>query len=146
MMAGAIDNKQWIRVVGAKKIQMNLANLVDQKTMGNKVLKPAIRKGLRVVLKNARKKVPQKTGSLSKSMGVGFKKKTIIGMVRVKPKYDATINGKHIVPAKYAHLVEFGTKNAPARPFLRPALEESRNEAFAAIAKEAGKKFAAIKP
>ena len=146
MMASAINNNQWIRVVGAKEIQMNLANLADPKTMEKKVLKPAIRKGLRVILKTAKKKVPEKTGTLKKSFGVGFKKKTMIGRVGVRQKSAVVINGKNVDPAKYAHLVEFGTKTAPAHPFLRPALEESREAAFAAISEEAKKKFTVIKP
>lgn len=145
-MAGVIDNKQWIRVVGAKEIQMNLANLADPKTMGNKVLKPAIRKGLGVIRKNARKKVRRKTGSLSKSLKIGFTKKTFSGKVFVDPKFSVENGKKKIIPRNYAHLVEFGRKNQKAYPFLRPAMEESRAEAFEAIAKEAEKKFATIKP
>ena len=124
---------------------MNLANLADPKTMEKKVLKPAIRKGLRVILKTAKKKVPEKTGTLKKSLGVGFKKKTMIGRVGVKQKSAVVINGKNVDPAKYAHLVEFGTKTAPAHPFLRPALVAKRDKALAVIAVEAKKKFAEIK-
>lgn len=35
-------------------------------------------------------------------------------------------DGKYQRPSKYAHLLEFGTKHAKARPFMRPALDESR--------------------
>ena len=33
----------------------------------------------------------------------------------------------------YARFIEYGTVNAPARPFLRPALEEHRDEAAAVM-------------
>lgn len=32
---------------------------------------------------------------------------------------------RRIIPAKYAHLVEKGTRHAGARPFLRPALDQA---------------------
>lgn len=39
-------------------------------------------------------------------------------------------------PVNYAHLVELGTKHSKAQPFLRPALEESKDEIRAIFAEE----------
>ena len=145
-MAGAIDNnKKWIRVVGAREIQMNLANLADPKMMGNKVLKPAIKKGLGVIRKRAKKKIRNRTGALGKSLKIEVNK-ALGGRVFVDPKFSLLDGEKLVVPQKYAHLVEFGRKGAPAHPFLRPARDEGREEAFEKIAKEAKKKFVQVKP
>ena len=167
-MASVIDNKQWIRVVGAKEIQMNLANLADPKTFGNKVLKPAIIKGLAEIRKIARKKLRKnkssRTGSLSRSLKTEVKKDTMNGRVFVNPEYEEIGRKKRIIPRYYAHLVEYGTAFKPkgsvskrgrklkrshaataAKPFLRPAMDEGRPAAFAKIAAEAKKKFAEIK-
>lgn len=39
-------------------------------------------------------------------------------------------------PAKYAHLVEFGTKRTQAKPFMRPALQQSRASVLKQIENE----------
>lgn len=36
-------------------------------------------------------------------------------------------------PVKYSHLIEFGTAHSAAKPFLRPAMESSRNEVVSAM-------------
>jgi HK97 gp10 family phage protein len=53
-------------------------------------------------------------------------------------------DAKYHRPAKYAHLLEFGTKHAKAKPFMRPALDESRKAVLGIIevsAKEELKKL-----
>lgn len=34
-----------------------------------------------------------------------------------------TATGRNIAPANYLHLVEYGTRNSKAKPFLRPAVD-----------------------
>lgn len=51
---------------------------------------------------------------------------------------------KIIQPAKYAHLVEFGTRKAKAKPFMRPALEQSRKKSLRIISDEVGKAIAEL--
>jgi HK97 gp10 family phage protein len=45
------------------------------------------------------------------------------------------------VYAEYAHYVEFGTSKMSARPFLRPALDEHKNEIIEAIEKQAAEEI-----
>jgi len=81
--------------------------------------------------------------------GGKFKEVKIRGPMRGM-KYRDLIKGleKHggatevIKPAKYAHLLEFGTKHARARPFMRPALQQSRASALSEIENEARKGIA----
>lgn len=40
---------------------------------------------------------------------------------------------KYKNPSKYSHLIEFGTAHSAAQPFLRPAMESSRNEVVSAM-------------
>lgn len=61
-----------------------------------------------------------------------------VGIVRNKHKRQAGVRsrGKHKGeawfqdPARYAHLLEFGTRHAAARPFLRPAWDAARAAAI----------------
>lgn len=166
-MAGSVDNRQWIRIVGTREIEMNLFNLTDPKTMGKKVLQPAIRKGLKPIRDKAKAKVPKRYGHLAASLKIGIAKGTFSGKVYVDPNYRRKApDGSTIRPAKYAHLVEFGTSQksgaslskktgklhrwlhsaTQAKPFLRPALEEGKKEAFKIIAAAAAENFKKLKP
>ncbi len=51
--------------------------------------------------------------------------------------------GEKINRAPHAHLVEFGTVNMEAEPFLRPAFEEKKNEAVTVMADALRKGIAA---
>ena len=100
-----------------------------------KIMRPAIRRGLSPINKEAKRRAPVKSGALKKALGTKVtttRRKEILGMVGVRKgdQYDGD-------PARYAHLVEYGHggKNpAPAHPFLRPALDAKRGEAFQVIA------------
>ena len=70
------------------------------------------------------KKIPDKQTALTSEHIV-----TVRG--RGKPK---TKKGRKIDRAPYASLLEFGTVNMPAEPFLRPAFEGAKNDAVGAIA------------
>ena len=126
------------KIVGNKEL---IANLNAIRTGVRKtVVKSAMRKGAAVVAKNARKKVKKRSGLLAKAIRAGATRDGN-GRVSVNPKVIGEYKGKRVRPSKYAHLVEFGTQEAEAHPFLRPALEESKQEAFAAVEKEAVRKF-----
>ena len=75
-----------------------------------------------LVAERARAKVPVRTGKL----------KDTIRVRRLKgdPKQDVRVYAGNRIKggAFYAHMVERGTKKMAAHPFLRPALNQSRNE------------------
>jgi len=47
------------------------------------------------------------------------------------------------LPARYAHLVEFGTAHSAAQPFMTPAWEANKNKALDMVADELRKEIAA---
>jgi HK97 gp10 family phage protein len=69
----------------------------------------------------------------AKTSGKG---ENIVGKVYVDKSVEGEINGKRHVPGNVAHLVEFGHGGphpAPPHPFMRPALDEKKSEALAAV-------------
>jgi HK97 gp10 family phage protein len=78
-----------------------------------------------------------------------FKELKIAGPGR-KMKYKDIISNleeaggktKVLKPAKYAHLLEFGTKNMAAKPFMRPAMAEGKGRALREIQDEIKKGIA----
>ena len=64
----------------------------------------------------------------------------ISGRVYVDRQTEGIVNGKRHVPGMIAHLVEFGHGGkhpAPAHPFLRPAADSQRHNAFKAVENKA---------
>ena len=170
--------QKWINVFGDVQLIDGLTRL--QNKLQRKVVKDAIRRGLVPIRAKARRNAPRGDSGLLKKAIKSKVTRMLSGKVFVDPgvvsvdgkvvkfrtknltKKEATrqrfeyLNkeraaGKRIIrPAKYAHLVEFGTRygakgqvttnNGPkkirkrahaataAHPFMRPALEASRNE------------------
>lgn len=79
-----------------------------------------LQKAGEMVADKARQKVPVDTGKL----------KETIRVTRLKddPKLDIRVyaGNREKGGAFYAHMVEFGTVKMPAKPFLRPALNQSK--------------------
>lgn len=140
-----------ITLIGDKKLASTLLQLPVNVFIG--VMLSATRKGVNVVKKEA--KLNAKPGAVLSDKASGEMKKairskttankdkeTVSGRVFVTRKNRVVINGRVHNPGVVAHLVEFGHGGPrPARPhpFLRPALDEKRTEAFQAIGKEATK-------
>ena len=170
--------QKWINVFGDVQLIEGLTRL--QNKLQRKVVKDAIRRGLVPIRAKARRNAPRGDSGLLKKAIKSQVTRMLSGKVFVDPgvvavdgkvvkfrtknltKKEAArqrfeyLNkeraaGKRIIrPAKYAHLVEFGTRygakgqmttnNGPkkirkrahaataAHPFMRPALEASRNE------------------
>ncbi len=170
--------QKWINVFGDVQLIEGLTRL--QNKLQRKVVKDAIRRGLVPIRAKARRNAPRGDSGLLKKAIKSKVTRMLSGKVFVDPgvvsvdgkvvkfrtknltKKEAArqrfeyLNkeraaGKRIIrPAKYAHLVEFGTRygakgqvttnNGPkkirrrahaataAHPFMRPALEASRNE------------------
>lgn len=114
--------------------------------MQNNVMSSAVRGGATVVKNAAKQNLISRgsirTGLLHRSINTRIKKYREDGTVyaAIGPRYDVvgtTPDGKRIRPANYAHLVEFGTVNTRAKPFLRPAIDQNRSAVFSAITKKA---------
>ena len=165
------------------KLQFRLEGLEDLKlrlnslpiALRNRIVRKAVTKGARIILKSAQSKVVERTGQLRKSLGVKVKTYraapfagantknaagTTVAIIGARKGFDIEVNGKKVNPTRYAHLVEFGTrphalgefsklaakvgvvggyqhgrmhKGAEAKPFLRPAYDESKAAAMRAI-------------
>lgn len=97
-----------------------LTNLTDR--LQKSILKKAARAAARVVITDARQKVPVRYGALKKSLSskVDSPRGTVkvYAIVGPRSKYTFTVKGKTIHPARYAAMVEYGPYK---KPFLRPA-------------------------
>jgi len=109
-----IDKQQWEEVANA------LVGLEDK--LREKALRKGIKAGLKAIEFTAKHYVPVDKGRLKEAIKTSTSKKKwggIIGNVFVragKTKNDPA-------GAYYAHMVEFGTKNMSAQPYMRPAFE-----------------------
>lgn len=117
---------------GLAEIQAVLSKLPAR--IEQRVIENALTAGGRVIVKEAKRRVPVDSGKLRDSLTVGRTTRRrgsrMKGTVYIGPRSKV---GAH------AHLVEFGTPHAPAQPFLRPALDERAQDAIKKIAERLGK-------
>jgi HK97 gp10 family phage protein len=108
-----------------------------------KVVAKATRAGAKIVAEEAKRIVHVQTGTLKLSIGVAKAKKKdtpeftvkyyVVPKTKIKKKIKATVDGKESKiavgsTAYYGAFVEFGTSKMSARPFLRPAIENTKTE------------------
>lgn len=115
-ISSSIKNEELLKTL--KKFPINI-----QKN----VMTGAIRASANVIRDEARIRVPKKTKNLSKSI-VSIKRRAERGQVyfSVTPSKGKPNDGW------YAHFIEFGTSKMSAKPFMRPAFEQSENESLSA--------------
>lgn len=108
-------------------------------TLTQKQVNVAARLGARFIQKKAKEKAPiSEDGSHGKPRG--FLKKNIKikaekSKIKAKKVYRVGIGGE----AWYGVFPEYGTKKTRAKPYLRPALDENRNEVTKIILEEIAK-------
>ena len=118
-----------VKVTGLKELSKALANLPKELQRGAE--STALREGMKPVLKSARAKAPKDTGLLKKAIGLTVRKgkKGITARVGARTGFRKQVmrNGRTVTadPAKYSHLVEYGTSHSAAKPFIRPAVESN---------------------
>jgi HK97 gp10 family phage protein len=130
------------KIEGGKELDKALKQLGYD--MEKKVAKSAVRAGAQVIRKEAMLNVPVESGTLKKSIRVVTRSRRVGDAVasvvtRSGKKYQS--NG---MDAWYAPLVEFGTKNRPATPFLRPALDSKGVEAVKKMSEVIQKRIAKL--
>ena len=140
-----------IALIGDKELSAKLLRLNDMAV--KKIMSPAIRRGLVVVKRVAKQKATpgnilsnEASGLMKKAIKASArsKKHGIVGKIFIDPKVSGTVKGEKHVPAKIAHLVEFGhggSNPAPPHPFMRPALDETQSEVRQKITDEAKKRL-----
>jgi HK97 gp10 family phage protein len=120
-MVGVVSFK----ILGGQNLEKRLRELGP--TVAGNVGRRAMYNSARVVMKAMRAFVPVKTGDLKRSItsqsvrGYGSLMVRVIGF-KSPGRY-------------YAHLVEFGTIRSAAKPFIRPALDASAENAILEMGK-----------
>ena len=131
------------KITGAREIRDALRKL--PKELQRAAEKAVLRAGAQPIAKAAKARAPKDSGLLKKS--IGLRVATVKGetSARVGPrtgmKQQVTRkrpNGKTYTetadPNKYSHLVELGSSRAPAKPFIRPAVDAAASDTLAAMA------------
>lgn len=112
--------------------------------MAGKVARQATAAGAGVVRKAARQNAPVDSGNLQAAIVMKRERDTPLTeeyIVTIRQgrtrdtKAGKSGKGPKGKDAFYARFVEFGTVKMPARPFLRPALEQNTDAATQAMAK-----------
>ena len=125
------------KIEGGKELQAALSRLSPKLQSG--VTRAAVRAGAQVIRKEAKLNVKSRafeSGVLYDSIDVVPRKKkrthrftSASVATRAGKKWQS--KGKD---AWYAHIIEYGSKQRPATPFLRPALDTKAGEAIKAMA------------
>lgn len=115
---------------GFAETERNLKRVHERIKRG--AMREALAKASRPIIKRARELAPKESGALRKALGRITK--TIKGEVRVRIGIrrgkSVDYQGEKRNPSRYAHLVELGSSKNRAHPFMRPALEEKKEEAI----------------
>lgn len=143
-----------IRVMGDKELARAL-KMLGSATVVKRVSRKAVRAACQPIRKEMKVKAPRRLGHLKKSIITKMKtyaSGVVAGITGPRSKVILDDKGKRINPAKYAHLVEYGTAphvipgavidgryypvvqhpGAPAQPFMRPAFVGKKEAAFTA--------------
>lgn len=116
-------------IAGAKEMEKLLKFLGPE--VANKVGRQAARAGAKVIVDEAKRLVPVRTGELRDALtvvtqgeGAGYREGKVQAVIGFKKP-----------SSRRAHLTEFGTSKSAAKPFLRPAMDSQANEALNAMGK-----------
>ncbi|MEO1035225.1 MAG: HK97-gp10 family putative phage morphogenesis protein [Pseudomonadota bacterium] len=134
-----------IRIEGLSELEDALADL-GAKT-GIKMIRRALLRGGREVVKAARAKVPVGTGALRRSIGIStrrgrFGSAVAVAYIGPKPRNKAAValaqrgGQRSIKGIFYGHIVEQGSRRSRPQPFLRPALDENIDRVVGAFVGE----------
>lgn len=122
-----------MKLRGFEALERALAKMGDENVL--KILRGSLRKGAKVVLADAKERAPEgKTGDLRE----GLKIKTVH---LNKSKKNIIVEIANTKSTYYAKFLEFGTKHISARPFMRPALDNNKNEVLKITGQEINKRI-----
>jgi HK97 gp10 family phage protein len=133
-----------IQLTGVHELRRAIEAL--PKELKRTVESSALRAGMTPVRKSAAANLSRSmdTGLLKKSLGLTVKKTRkgqLTARVGARSGFTQTVTRKgrskpeKVNPVKYAHLVEYGTSKAPAKPFIRPAVESNSGAILEGMAK-----------
>lgn len=141
------------RISGAGDILSAIDELADDFRKGGE--QNVLRAAGRVIESAAKANAShsQRTGQLAKSIGLKVKKVkrgpdrgNYTVRVGARTGFATVImeggKPKRTDPVRYAHFVEYGTSKIPAKPFIRPAVESTKEEVVSVMAKALEKHIA----
>ena len=120
-----------IKVEGIKEVNKALYSYSQQ--LGDRVVLKALREGAKLVQKDARKRVPRRTGTLRR--GITIKNSKIHSKRRSNGKLGVYLTLKS--SAFYGRFLEDGTKYIQARRFIKGAFDSKKHAAVSLTVKSA---------
>lgn len=121
-------------LTGDKELIRNLERLPIR--VQRKVVRQAVSAALTPLNKEMKRQAPKDTGTLKKSIGKKIKTYkndgVVWGAVGVRSGFATTIDGKHVNPRLYVHLVENLTG------FMRRAFDLTRRQVLSILGKKLG--------
>lgn len=116
-----------VKTSGLKELEQLLLKMPSE--LRERPISAALRAGANIVAAEMKARVPVRTGKLRRSIVVrkGTKQKNT--------QHDVIIGFLRPTGLR-AHLTEFGTRYAAARPFIRPAFDAKVREAIVAISEK----------
>lgn len=125
---------------GIKEIEKAISKLAPE--LQKAAYKAVILEGARVVLREAKSRVPVDTGTLKRSLAIkakvfGTTPYAVIGPRLAQTKKRGAVQAKKSASTTWVNTyrVEHGTSTRRAQPFMRPALDASRSKVHAAFTK-----------
>jgi HK97 gp10 family phage protein len=109
------------KITGAKELEAALKDIGPK--VATRLGDKAVRAGSRIIVKEAKRLCPKRTGALRRSIGA------VRGRTNKQDERSMLVGFKK-PGRRYAHLVEFGTVHSAAKPFLRPALDARAADAL----------------
>lgn len=119
-----------VQIDGFEKLDRKMRKLADAATA--RVKQRALDAGGEIIAGEARALVPVDSGQLRESIAVGER---AVGFAASRSGDDlAVFVGPHSRDGFYGQFLEFGTVNMAARPWLRPAYDNSEGEVRSVMA------------
>ncbi|MEG8222419.1 HK97 gp10 family phage protein [Sphingomonas sp. HH69] len=120
-----------MKLVGAEAIDRKLVAIRD--AVSPDARRRSLLIGAEIVLEEAKRLVPALTGNLRDSLIISFSG----GLNTASISESRFLTTVYVGPSEgqgfYGHMVEFGTIHMAAHPFMRPALDNTREEVKRAI-------------
>jgi HK97 gp10 family phage protein len=120
-MVGRVE----FQIKGAKEMERLLEELGPR--VASRLGDRALRAAARVIIREAKRLVPVRTGALRRSIvGVSSSRGRAANQRLVQIGFKPPVSRR-------AHLTEFGTRHSAQRPFMRPALDSKHSAALTAM-------------
>ena len=124
------------KITGFKELDKAINKL--PKELKRKAYRSVLSTGARIIAKNAKKHIHDDSGLLRKSIGIKVIYKNTDSpraYIGSKTGETLTVDGREKKATHYAKNVEQGTAHTAAKPFMRPAVDGSRNDVMVKMTK-----------